>query len=387
MCLDEGTLQAYLDLQLEPDRYWSVETHLTSCLACRQRLERLREVEEAVGKVVNGYRQEMAGINPPVTRAMERFLASAVPDGIRGAYLSMDDYKSRDQKNTVKGKWQVFKRYKGVAAAAAVAVLLTAFLSFGPTRTLAANFLTVFRMEKIQVVSFTSDDLNQLEKTLRDAGLADLENLAQFRVDTETRIEEMSPEAAQQAVDFPVKVPTTLSGLALQGVVVQLGTSVTVTPQVDKINGVLQTLGSSQLLPTAIDGKPFTIKVPSAVIAEYSSSGSIPIQVIQAGLPSLTVPPGVDVEQIREALLQLPVLPGNLRRQLADINDWQNTLPIPDPNGEIREVKVNDANGVLISSYHNPEQITLIWQQQGVWVAVAGNLTLAEAREIAGQLR
>ncbi|KKM12222.1 hypothetical protein SY88_04625 [Clostridiales bacterium PH28_bin88] len=385
MCLDEGTLQAYLDKQLDTEKTWAAEAHLASCSHCRQLLARLRETDAAVGAVLSGYRQEVARIVPPTERAWENFRPPR-----ETALIRRDDRRSGTiPQSNQKGVWWMLVRYRTAAAVAAAALFLTAFLSFGPTRSVAAGFLNVFRMEKARVITFNPGDMADFERSLREAGLDNLDDYAKMQVSGQQPSREMSPEQARQAVEFPLMLPPSLSGRPLEQVYVQPGARVSVTPDVQKINSVLQVMGSRQFLPDSLNGKTFEIKVPSIVSAEYwNREDKTPVlRLVQAAAPEISVPEGVDAMQIREVLLQLPFLPDDLRRQLAAVEDWWRTMPIPNVDGETREVDVNGAPGVLISPHADSERIILIWQQDGVWLALEGQITLAEGREIARQLR
>ena len=60
------------------------------------------------------------------------------------------------------------------------------------------------------------------------------------------------------------------------------------------------------------------------------------------------MPPGVNPLELRDVLLGLPFLPQNVRSQLAGVQDWQNTLLIPNIDGTSREINVAGMAGVIV---------------------------------------
>jgi hypothetical protein len=102
------------------------------------------------------------------------------------------------------------------------------------------------------------------------------------------------------------------------------------------------------------------------------------------------VPDGVDVEQVRKALLDVPVLPEGMRSALAGVNIHGNTLLIPDfgasqYGGSAEEVTVNGNPGVMITlpnSGHN----ALIWMQDGIWNCLSGDFATEQGLALAASL-
>jgi hypothetical protein len=143
------------------------------------------------------------------------------------------------------------------------------------------------------------------------------------------------------------------------------------------------------------------------------SSGNFAIT--QGKSPQLDVPDDVNVRELREAVLNLPILPPHLKSQLAGIDDWQHTMVIPNVEGSAREVQVNGAQGVFVTHGPAPQvkvkvegnkgevQVnghegtvieektvsygSLIWQKDGIVYAINGTLDLATALRIAESLR
>ncbi|HAA63793.1 MAG TPA: DUF2275 domain-containing protein, partial [Thermoanaerobacter sp.] len=52
MCYDEGTLQAYIDNELDEITAKNVEEHLKTCDVCREKLEELKSINEFTSKAL-----------------------------------------------------------------------------------------------------------------------------------------------------------------------------------------------------------------------------------------------------------------------------------------------------------------------------------------------
>ncbi|HHV71122.1 MAG TPA: DUF4367 domain-containing protein, partial [Clostridia bacterium] len=152
---------------------------------------------------------------------------------------------------------------------------------------------------------------------------------------------------------------------------------------VKNVNNVLKSLGGTKFLPEEIDNKTFTIKVPM-VVQFYIGNGSQYLNITEAKSPEVIVPQDVDEEQLRLALLDLPIIPQRVRNQLAGINDWRNTLIVPNIEGSAEEVRVNGSEAVYIK---NEQGGSLIWQENGVIYTIDSNLSKEEILKIAVEMR
>ena len=74
------------------------------------------------------------------------------------------------------------------------------------------------------------------------------------------------------------------------------------------------------------------------------------------------MPEGVDLEQVRQAKLDLPMLPDAIRSKLAGIGDWRQPLPIPANADQARSLIILGQEAVLSANDHGR---SLIWLQDG----------------------
>lgn len=284
----------------------------------------------------------------------------------------------------------MFRKHRAAVCAAAIILSCAFSLSFAPVRSAAAQFLSIFRVNKVETVKLTPADLSKLQQAMREGGKVTLADLGEVQYTKKSSSGTISAEEAKKSVDFNFRLPAYLpEGFALREIDRTAGGTAGFTLDTKKTNQVLKTLGGSTFLPDALNGNTFTLTLPVVLSAEYSGPGHLTVS--QARSPELAAPGDTSVNAIRDALLSLPILPANLKNQLASINDWQHTFLVPDVNGSAREVSVDGSQGVFVSPPSGLEianqTSALVWQKDGVVYAISGNLPLAQALEIANSLK
>lgn len=374
MCFDEGKLMAYVDGELTVEERAEVVSHLRECAECAAAVETLT--------------------------AERAFAADALHTLHPSAEVVSLGSAARPRRQPA------WSRY----AAAAAAVLVLASLAFAPVRSAAAQFLQVFRVQRVQTISFSRQDLEAVSSALRSgSGHVDLKSLGEAWVDGGNAApKHVTVAQAQQAVDFHIQLP---SGLGDPSVTLQPARTFKFKLNVAAVNDALRYYGSDRTLPAAVDGKVFEIQIPPIVLARYGGSNvasdSTPSEmegaaagavfVGQARSPQLVVPDGVDAAQLREVLLNLPFLPQNVRAQLASVNDWQSTLLVPAMGGTSRDVTIDGVPAVVISpdspmrsaraklpSAPLPEHVTtVVWTSGGAVHAVGGPIDQDKAIALA----
>ncbi|MFZ5647676.1 MAG: zf-HC2 domain-containing protein [Bacillota bacterium] len=369
MCYDEGRIQSYIDGELEGSEMDEIQEHLEICRECRVVYDRLLENDMLV-------RNSMAGF---IASDRERFDAEKAWRKLK--------LENAAQEEIPKGKWQFDMMLKKVATAAA-AVALVGLLAFSPVSGMASDFLTIFRVEKVKVISITPEEMAQMDKLMREgAGGVNIKNFGKIEVRGKQEEKPVTVEEAGKSIDFDLKIPA-VAGYSKPELKKLSGFSVTLTLDVNNVNSVLKSLGSGERLPDELNGKEFTLEVPPAIIADYSGAAG-KIVLSQSRGPSVRTSAGVDVKAIRQALLSIPALPESLRRQLAAVDDWQHTAMIPLKSGQYTEVTVNGAGGVFIRGDGGQNSAgVLVWQKNGVIYVLAGDsVKLDRALDIAGKMK
>ncbi|MDI6816922.1 MAG: zf-HC2 domain-containing protein [Actinomycetota bacterium] len=375
MCYDEGTLQAYIDRELPGRRRWEIEAHVETCEACKAGLALLRDASEAAQVRLT-----------PLSKQLHSKTVST-----EAAWMRLTNDERIKAPPRRRGVFEMLQgRLKtALVPLAAVAVLAMA-LSFAPVRGLAADFLNIFRVQNVEVITISPEDMHALQRLGEEGGgKVDIENLGKIESGGFTQPEQVTMNAAKEAVDFDLKLPQGLTGYNEPSYNVQKGFATSFTLDVDKANEVFKSFGATQLLPGALDGKKFTAKMPTVVIVNYPKENGGMVVIGQARSPEFILPAGVDADAVRDVLLSLPALPENIRKQLEAVKDWRNTLIIPNIDGSAKEVKVGDAEGVFITPprEHAEGDSALVWQRDGVIYGISGQLDLAAAQEIAASLK
>ncbi len=363
---------------MSPGGAEEIKKHLDSCSHCGSKygemlknnhlLERARDIIDEAGK------DEEIDVN----RAWRRLSRE----------ISGEKYFYAEEKIAMK------QRYKKMAAAAVAGAALFAMFSFGPVRATAADMLKIFRVDKIQTIAINPSDLTELETIFREkGGKVDIRNFGTVESTGKVTATKATLDEAGKAVDFPLSMPREIpEGYTAPVYTVYKGMQINFNLNTEAINSSIKSLGGDKFLPRELDGKTFSLRVPDAVNAEYKSSdGGRELLLAQARSPEIRVPSGVDENTVRDALLSIPVLPDNLRKQLAAINDWQHTLPVPNINGSTTEVTVNGEEGVYIKANagHEQRQVnSLVWHDNGVIRMICGDdLTLDQATAIASSMK
>lgn len=283
--------------------------------------------------------------------------------------------------------------------AAVVAVL--ALLMFIPqVRAAAINFLGLFRVESIQVVQFNPANLPQN----LDQGMVRLDEMlnSQFKVgEIGEPVVVGSLEEASQLAGFAAKQPTAFTGD--QEITYQPGASLDFTIDVGLMQLVLEEVGSDLVLPKIIDGEKVSVEVPPSVTIQMGNCQAydpdMPQQsnlgfctaLFQGPSPTVSAPPGVDIQEVGEAMLQLLGMSATEAANFSEKVDWATTLVLPVPQElSPRQVTVNGVPGTLLvedRSYMQDKRYTLIWIKDGILYGLTGRGSTTEALRLAESLQ
>lgn len=269
-----------------------------------------------------------------------------------------------------------------------VALLLTAALVLlPPMRSLAASFLGLFRVEKVQVITFDPGELG----TLGDPG-----ELGVFEFTPPSRIEQATLSEATEAIGFAVRLPSYLPA-SVQGepTFSLMSTSeFTFIPDLAKIDAYLELTGAGDVhLPRALDGATIVGQFPAAVLVDYqyeyqdaedsmleggpsgaadgdaSTLGIGTLTVAQTRSPTLKIDrPGVDLEDLRQQILKMPMIPEDVKRQIEATGDWRRTLviPLPEQMAHAESITVRGTEGIIVEDRSQTGATFLMWPENGM---------------------
>jgi hypothetical protein len=139
----------------------------------------------------------------------------------------------------------------------------------------------------------------------------------------------------------------------------------------------------TEWLPDATEHETLTITldVPASGLVGWKS-GFDKLVVGQIDLPELDVPEEMDLELLRDAIIEDPRMPDELADQLGAIDDWETTMPVPVPEGaDYEDLTINGDAGFLLTM--EDEGGVVGWESDGTLHIVAGSLTGSELQRVA----
>ncbi len=388
-CIERSGLRAFLDGELADAELVRVEEHVASCASCQSELEALR-------------------VNASLAQSALDRMAPGATEAPRPAWSRIRDRAEGRARRPVTLGWglsQMFRNLFGfaggspvraaVSTAAALAIVALLF-TLSPVQTVASSFLSIFRVQKFVAVQVDPTSLPKMAVPT---------DLGSFTTTGQHSLKVVTPQEAEKVVGLGVPTVANLPQ-PLQpspaAVMVTGSSSVTFTPDIKKVRAYLSSIGATNVqLPDSLDGKPITLQIPAAMSVLYLERGAatrntegIPTpavgqQFLYLGVatsPTMNVPDGVDVDQIRSEVLKIPGLPADLVNQLKAIDDWRNTVVVPVVKGTSHEVTVQGQTGVAISQ-PDSNGTTLMWAKDGKVYAVSGSFSESELLAVANSLK
>lgn len=397
MHLNEGEIRASFDQELDPAGQERVHAHLATCRACQARTAALRARAHQVS-------DHLASL-------------SASPDQApRPAPLARTHLEERIQisEKEYESMWnKIFNRLSRPAwVGLTIVALLFVSLAFPPVRAIANSFLGLFRVEKVAVVQFDEQALEQ-----RLGAGAEFEQFfadeVQFEEFGETQPVAGAAEAAALA-GIPVRLPT--QGIEAEpDLQVLQGSRASFVVDLPRVKALLNQLGVKDVdLPARLDGETVTLEIQRAVLASYGDCKSSLAEVegfdpdmpanrssmqhcltlMQVHSPTVSAPQGLDIARIGEAMLQVLGMTQEEAAQFSRSVDWTTTLvvPLPRDNADYREVQVDGVSGILVKNNYrrgspSGEDYTLIWVKDGILYSLNATGWEAGYQEIIASLK
>ena len=295
-------------------------------------------------------------------------------------------------------------KYRPVWATLAVIAVLAVSLSFPQVRVAATSFLGLFRVERIEAVQvgISLDDFS----TEMESQFVALDNLLadQIVVDESGEPVEVADIAEAEALaGFSARVPAQLAGEARK-IVFQPETSLRFTIDRAQWQALLEGMGYGDdfQIPEAADGAEVKFNLPNMITTGFGDCEARPgsekhapglpsdcVVLLQSQQPTIEAPPGMDISQAGQVMLQILGMSPEEAEAFSQRVDWATTLVVPVPQGaDYRNVTVDGADGVLLEdSYGGNSQFTLLWVKDGMFYALSGNSTGASPLQIANSMQ
>jgi hypothetical protein len=287
----------------------------------------------------------------------------------------------------------------------------------------AAGFLSLFRTDQTETATINPGDFRQIADAMQGKlKLVDIVNFGQLHFLSWPARKRLSPADVPGLKDFPAKTPPqSVPGYSAPKLERVSPTKIRFALRVRHINKLLTGLGGTSMLPQALEGKSFLFTAPAQLRATYSSKDKGPIIITQTLEPDLQVPDGVNLADVRDALMSVPGFPEGLKTQLAGVDDWKHTQLAVSSEGAAKEIRVNGRAALFIEPGPNehdnmaPPEVqnlhkevervraesgeplyeqpggrrssTLIWRDGDVIFMLQGEVSLEQARTIAEMIK
>lgn len=366
-CADKGFVQAFLDGECSSKESEQFLLHLEYCETCRTQLDELSALDSWAREKMEHAFSETNDVRVNTEAAWKRFSQTIE----KPTNTNAQDRQAITNRATIRRSWnQMNKQTKRWVTGASAAAVLAVSLSFPQVQAAANDFLSIFRMDKVEFVKVTQEDMQELEQWIANGnwGETELPGIGKIWMDKndKEKLEQRSyyynnKESAEKA---GVKLPQLPQDVTVDSVDIQSPFTMHMEIDADRANKLLAQLQVEARFDEKLSGKRFSLKIPQMQQVRMLV-GKDNISYFVVGAPELSAPEGVDLAQLRETLLALPFIPDQVKKQMISIEDWQHTLPVPymaDGESKMKEVKVNGQNGMLITGKYNAH---LMWQQDG----------------------
>lgn len=261
------------------------------------------------------------------------------------------------------------KTYQKWLVGTAAAVVVGASLMIPQVQAAASDFLSMFRVEKFATVKITQQDLSNIQNFVSSGrnGEMDLNGIGKVTMEGKDGRQFQNYQTIAEAKAGGYTTAPAPDGFKFSTLDVSPGGTMNLQLDTAKANKLLKQLGSDVVFDDKLNGKKFSITIPQEISTNFEATAeNFHLRYTISDTPHLDVPAGVDVKQLRDTVLKLPFVPQEVARQLASIDDWQNTLPVPYIEGqsEAQKVQVNGAEGMLVADKDHTNTM-LLWQKNG----------------------
>ncbi|WP_077212256.1 anti-sigma factor family protein [Bacillus dakarensis] len=375
-CHDMGVLQAYLDGEVSREEKKQIMKHIESCQTCRDHIDELQSLHSFCEQTL-----EVKDVKIDTDQAWERFEKRLQQTG---------NVKTIETREVKPGKgWSTLKtktkRYliSGVAAAAIFSSFAIPQVQVG-----ASQFLSLFRVDQFEMVKLTQNDIQEIESWMSEnkEGALDLKGIGKMEM-SKTTGEPKYFDQYESAKEAGYEAPE-LEGYEVEEVRVTPASTITFTLNVEKTNQLLTQLGSEHQFQASLNEKPFSVTTYEGLNADYKLDDQH-ISYMRTKSPEINVPEGVSVGELRATMLSLPFLPENVKTQLAGIENFETTLPIPyveTEGSKVSEVRVGDAQGFTVEGEQGS---VIVWQKNGDihMIASQSGMDLDELTQLSSQIK
>ncbi|GGM59556.1 hypothetical protein ACFFX1_41415 [Dactylosporangium sucinum] len=352
----DGTLRRLLD---EPAGVADADReHVAGCPACVAGLAAAREDAALVGAALH------LAAEPDVDAGWGRLSGTLTAGAPRPAAARAP-------------RWRAALR-SPVIAGAAVAALLA-----GAGAAAAADWLPIFRTERVAPVTISDADLVRMPD-LSAYGTIEINEKPNLRMVTDAAAARSATGLSVPRVD---KLPRGVQGPPRYRVGDRMTATFTFSAQ--KAAETAAAAGATlPPPPPGLDGSQFKLSAGPGLAAVWTSSTGAPALIVARAVAPAAYSSGVPFDTARDYLLSLPGLPEDVAAQLRGFSSDGTTLPLVVKGGH-QTSSATDVGGVpgTILTSRDGVMSAVFWASDGVVSAVAGSLSPGEVLAVARGLR
>jgi hypothetical protein len=353
----DGTLRRLLD---EPAGVADdARTHVAACAECLTGLAEARDDAALAGAVLD---VELADVD--LDAAWLR-LASALAA------------EERPRAVAPRRRRRPALRSPKLAAVAAVALLA------GAGAAAAADWLQIFKTERVAPISITQADLVKLPD-LSSYGELDLVEVPEIR---EVGAADAAAERTGLSVPQVGELPRGVTGTPT----LRVGGQAVGVFTFDAAEAARVAADSGQELPpppAGLDGSRFRLTAGPALAMVWSEARGVPAMLVARAVAPAAESSGIAFATARDYLLTLPSLSDDVKAQLRRFSGDGTTLPLPVPSDEVESSQA-DVGGerATVLTARDGTMAAVVWVRDGILNAVAGSLSADEVLTVAREAR
>jgi hypothetical protein len=389
MHLSDGEIRALLDRELDPERTAQVQAHLSTCHRCQAKKQALFTRSQRIDRRLATLETQD---QPHLSLGAARLRLS-----------QRAEIELKKKENLPMWRKYSSRLSRPAWIAIAVVALLAFSMAFAPVRAIAGSFLGLFRVQSIDVVQVDPQALaSQLDSSSFSSIMSN-----DVKVTGGGPSQDVSDaQAASQLAGFTVRLPAAMQPAQLD---YQPGSKAVYKVNRQQLQLLLAEIGHSDIqIPSALDGATVSVEVHDGIVAEYGNcrpissaqkdpdvqqppTGSSCTTLVQMTSPTISAPPGLDMEAIGQAYLQvLGMSPADAANYAKNV-DWSSTLvvPIPRSGTSTSSVSVDGVTGTLVTQNRGPArgQYVLAWVKDGIMYGLTGPGDGSNALDIANSLK
>lgn len=370
-CLDRGLLISLRDGELNAEQQAHAQAHLATCVDCATSQQVERQQGQEVYAALSSLQPDAHEI-PETAKAFAFFQAKLALESEQRRLLPFPGVEQRQGSSGVLRKAMTRRSW----LVAAVAAVLIALLVLPNASVLASQLLGLFQVQQFQSVSL---DARQAQRDVF-ADLSHFGSVSMTGNNGRSVSENQTREQVQQALHFPLRLPTHLPADVNNTPHFQIfhGGQATFVFDAAKAKAYMQQIGDGGVaIPRELVGQTYDVTLAPGVSVVYSA----PCQ--QSAADKCKPSPRVMLEEIpapqvqgserdalkdlRSFMLSLPHLSASTRTlwQHVDLDKGIVPLPLISPQTNAQQVRIQGASGLLLSdpAVHFGG---VIWQAQGI---------------------